>query len=918
MPPRLSKRQQRELEELEALAGPSTPNEGKASGNEEDGSGDEAIMKRHAAGFAALFAQEDGADEENEEEEEEEQTKAKSKSGKSKKSKKKKKATAPMTNETGPSLTNPQASEAPVSTSIRDTAKETPATPVPVSIPKSDKKAAKKAKARAKKAGKDADGLDEIDRALEELSVKHPEFQKIASTVASSSSSAGFASHNASPLSRLPALLSITPSNLDNEAEMRKFFGSKVVDATKNASGSGGGGASTSAGRRAQARLQPNQRSNLVRPQNTWPPAQMRDGLSCRPLVDEELVEQTRNTKADQDSDVFGVPGEKWWTVEYSKRYKSMTLSFMQTVLSGDPNGFYVLLRQAPWHADTLLQLAEVFRHREEHAQAIDFISRAIFSYERAFIGSSSAVSSSSFSPLTGLHRLSFSYIPNRPFFLAIHRQVSDYARRGLSRTAFEWAKLLLSLDWAGDPHGACFWIETLVAKLAGRSDKKSKEKEDGGDWLQEAWDMFEERRVRLEKDGKGQSKGKERDLRMDPSVLPGWTWSRALVMRMSGTKKEAATSALVEAIRSFPSIVPLLADKLEVEIPGTVRAHKDFKVEVDGGFLSTADSILHLLSHLYVQRAHSLWKDASISSWFSHTLTENFTSLPSSLPISPRRERFLHIFSNSTNLQYSVYRHIIVSESSTSSTTSRRLFSFIPKHVINESGAGLACDPLPPPPDICKSRYDSDFFAGVEALDHTSTPGRPRTRRQREMEARMLARMIPDANFRHQLEAVFEGNPAMNQRFPGGIVEFVRHLMEMDPEQMEAILMATAAGAMAAGEPPRELQDNREMPGGFDLVFRDMDDEDGEGEPVVWRPAQEIEGALAEAEHVHEEEEEDEWEEEVDEEQDIAPMPVRVLRNIFGRFWGGGTGAVSVDDSDSDEAENDGDLPPRDTAGVD
>ena len=32
---------------------------------------------------------------------------------------------------------------------------------------------------------------------------------------------------------------------------------------------------------------------------------------------------------------------------------------------SEDPQGFYDIIRQAPWHADTLLQLSELYRHRE-------------------------------------------------------------------------------------------------------------------------------------------------------------------------------------------------------------------------------------------------------------------------------------------------------------------------------------------------------------------------------------------------------------------------------------------------------------------------------------------------------------------------------------------------------------------------
>ena len=52
-----------------------------------------------------------------------------------------------------------------------------------------------------------------------------------------------------------------------------------------------------------------------------------------------------------------------------------------------------------------------------EHSTAADFIDRALFTYERAFVGS--------FNFTSGLNRLDFDRVENRPFFLAIHRLVS-------------------------------------------------------------------------------------------------------------------------------------------------------------------------------------------------------------------------------------------------------------------------------------------------------------------------------------------------------------------------------------------------------------------------------------------------------------------------------------------------------------
>ena len=163
-------------------------------------------------------------------------------------------------------------------------------------------------------------------------------------------------------------LLSVSLSHLNPDAEMRKFFGAKVISASKNEAGSS-----------SRARRQPTtQRSNLTRPRSNWWPAKLREGLTLRPLTVNEVT--VKDTLAPWNSNE-----ERYWTAEYSKRYKGVTLAFMQTVLSGgtlcpvpdlgvtsvlivrppDPEGFYAILQHVPRHADTLLQLAEVYSHRE-------------------------------------------------------------------------------------------------------------------------------------------------------------------------------------------------------------------------------------------------------------------------------------------------------------------------------------------------------------------------------------------------------------------------------------------------------------------------------------------------------------------------------------------------------------------------
>lgn len=90
-----------------------------------------------------------------------------------------------------------------------------------------------------------------------------------------------------------------------------------------------------------------------------------------------------------------------------------------------------------------------------------------------------------------------------------------DLQRRGCVRTAFEFARLLLSLDPWEDPHGALFHLDFLALK-AGM-----------GSWLLEMYDLHASNNSSITKAGTQQQNG-----RLNPTVLPGWLYARALALR--------------------------------------------------------------------------------------------------------------------------------------------------------------------------------------------------------------------------------------------------------------------------------------------------------------------------------------------------------------------------------------------------
>jgi hypothetical protein len=172
--------------------------------------------------------------------------------------------------------------------------------PLRFDAPKKSKK--KKAQIRQ------SNDTQDIDKVLAELSLASHGPQQ----VARDTSNTGLSSHK-----HFAALLSVSPQHLDGELEMRKFFGSKIVVSSKITS------------RTASKRVNAAHRSALTNPKPNWWPAQLREGLSIRQFSPDEREDKLFRYGWSNK------PEEVWWTVEYGKKYRAITMAFMQIVMSG-------------------------------------------------------------------------------------------------------------------------------------------------------------------------------------------------------------------------------------------------------------------------------------------------------------------------------------------------------------------------------------------------------------------------------------------------------------------------------------------------------------------------------------------------------------------------------------------------------
>lgn len=313
---------------------------------------------------------------------------------------------------------------------------------------KKKKKAAKSSTtSQAKPAASDDAELDEIDRALKELSTtQHPS--------AAVEPSATMQNVRNSKYPKTPEeLLAIEPKFLNAINEMRKLFGNVVLENFDRPESGGTGRRRerqremVDLGRALTGRYSPasrglsmagiTQRKNvLMQSKDEWPRAPS-GGLGME-------VEKKLPT------------GDTVYRIVHNSAYKDVQRQFDMCVESLDPQRLIHLLQYNPYHISTLLQVSDIAKHQGDHAVSADLLERALFNIGR------SAHSSFGNQLRQGRAKLDFVHMENRELWLVGWRYIANLGMKGTWRTAYEWAKLLLSLD-TNDP----YCIRLLIDHLA-------------------------------------------------------------------------------------------------------------------------------------------------------------------------------------------------------------------------------------------------------------------------------------------------------------------------------------------------------------------------------------------------------------------------------------------------------------------
>ena len=138
----------------------------------------------------------------------------------------------------------------------------------------------------------------------------------------------------------------------------------------------------------------------------------------------------------------------EWFSFVHPLSYRQAQLMFLEVLQQADGNRLYDVLAAQPYHVDTHLQLSEMMAQQGDSGASSTHLSRALYAL--------SAPLPPTFT--SGSFRLPYSRIENRALYIAIARKVGLLVKGGTWRTAFEWAKIGLSISGNADPFGMLCW----------------------------------------------------------------------------------------------------------------------------------------------------------------------------------------------------------------------------------------------------------------------------------------------------------------------------------------------------------------------------------------------------------------------------------------------------------------------------
>jgi hypothetical protein len=306
---------------------------------------------------------------------------------------------------------------------------------------KGKKKNKKKKKSKAKTAAPQQDE-DDIDKALRELNITRSKSKNQPTT-----------EDTAAQTNRGNKVLTINQYHLKVDNEMRNLFGRDTMkSASAEAEQEGRGRDRQGQGQQPFdierfLRNPPNapklpevslRRNPFIQGRDHWP-KQSAGGLTIEEIGKAEDGSSTE------------------YAYMHDQNYDTLQACFFGCVQIGDPQRMIHLLKEAPYHVSTLLQVSSIVKG-DNRSFASELCERALFAFGR--------VTTNAFrqNMEQGKARLDFRRPENRQLWLAGYHYIKSLVSKGTYRTGLEWAKLLFSFD-RRDPYAMRHFIHMLAIR---------------------------------------------------------------------------------------------------------------------------------------------------------------------------------------------------------------------------------------------------------------------------------------------------------------------------------------------------------------------------------------------------------------------------------------------------------------------
>ncbi|XP_017781090.1 PREDICTED: transcription factor 25 [Nicrophorus vespilloides] len=269
----------------------------------------------------------------------------------------------------------------------------------------------RKKKKKKKKSGKSANverssednaDIDEVERSVREVN------KLLGESIIARSSSTGSGSKVERHSHSRKNILSIQHKHLNPQNELKRIFGSKIIQSEHKRK---------NRGQRGHVK-----NTWLVSGKENWPPVS-KTGLTM------SLVDTKHN--------YFGPI--QYFTYEHSTYYRQIQNRFLDAVDSLNPDNIVAIINDHPYHIDAMIQVSDLCKLSEDFAMAAELIERALYCLECAF--------HPSFNVTQGQCRLDYKRQENRALFITVFKHLLNVGSRACYRTALEFCKLLLSLD---------------------------------------------------------------------------------------------------------------------------------------------------------------------------------------------------------------------------------------------------------------------------------------------------------------------------------------------------------------------------------------------------------------------------------------------------------------------------------------